>query len=333
MSLAIVPQALLDFIKKHDKFLIVGHKEPDGDCIGCQLGLALGLRKIGKTVLCFSDGPFKRNEVLKYKPYFENKITESDRENAAAIIVDCSTRERTGDIGKSLDGIPLALIDHHASGDPEGDVVFVDSEAPAAVLLVFSLLCDLDVFGGESGNDGDDTEIAEVLFLGLATDTGYFRHLDTGSGDTFTLAAKLIDMGANPKKIYAQMNGGKSLNSRSLLGTVLSKIKPFFDGRLVITSEELEETTRFGLESRDSDTFYQLVQAVDEVQAIVVIRQESVENCTVGLRSRDSVDVGKIAAALGGGGHKNAAGFLKPGKIEDVKQLVLAEFKKVFAAD
>ncbi|GHT50644.1 phosphoesterase [Spirochaetia bacterium] len=316
------PDSLVNFIKSHNNFLIVGHKEPDGDCVGSQLGLCLGLQQIGKNAKCYSAGPFARGEIVKFKTFFSDVISESDKKDSAVIVVDCSTPERTGSIGQQIDGLPLALIDHHESGDPVGDAVFVDPSSPANTLLIFELLKALNVKITD--------EISAYLFLGLATDSGFFRHLNSDSPDVFTQAAELVKAGANPKTTFAQMNGGKTLNSRALLGTVLSKIKPYFGGKLILTTEELEETQRFGMESRDSDMLYQLIQSIDGVEAIAVIRQESEANCTIGLRSKNDVDVGKIAAALGGGGHRNAAGGLKSGKINDIIPLVLAEFKKFF---
>jgi phosphoesterase RecJ-like protein len=172
-----------------------------------------------------------------------------------------------------------------------------------------------------------------MLFLGLATDTGFFRHIDSGGAETFRIAGELIAYGADPKKTFALMSGGKSLNSRRLMGTILSKAEPLFGGKLVLSTEELEETNRFCGESRDSDMLYQLIQSVEGVEAIAIIRQESEENCAIGLRSRDSVDVGKIAAKLGGGGHKNASGILKQGKIAQIKPVLIAEFAKVFGSE
>ncbi|GMO45279.1 MAG: bifunctional oligoribonuclease/PAP phosphatase NrnA [Termitinemataceae bacterium] len=316
------PPDLIDFLKNHDKFLIVGHKEPDGDCISSQLALCLGLQSLGKTALTYSDGPFKRSEINKYKDDFPAVIAASDKKGAAAIVVDCSTPERTGGIGPQIEGLPLAIIDHHQRGEHVGDAVFVDADSPATALLIFEVLKALNV--------KIDAHIAGILFLGLSTDSGFFRHLDGGSADVFIQASDLIKLGANPKATFEQMNGGKSVNSRALLGTILCKIKPYFGGRLILTTEELEESEHYGRESRDSDALYQLIQSIEGVEAIAVIRQESAENCTIGLRSKNAVDVGKIAADLGGGGHKNAAGGLVSGKIQDIQPIVLSEFEKIF---
>ncbi|GHU41700.1 phosphoesterase [Spirochaetia bacterium] len=318
------PAALLDFINKYKKFILLGHKEPDGDCVGSQLALASLLRGLGCTVLCCSDGPFKRTEILPYKDQFSSVITENDKKDAAAIIVDCSMPERTGKIGESITGMPLALIDHHAVGDHCGDINYVDGNSPATTILIYKIFRALNI--KPSKNE------VELLFFGLCTDTGFFKHLDDSSAEIFQIASELIKAGASPKTTFALMNGGKTLNSRLLLGTILSKAKSYFNGKLIFSTEEYEESVCFGMESRDSDMLYQLLQSVDGVEAVAIIRQETPDDCTVGLRSRDWVDVAKIAGSLGGGGHKNAAGILKKGiKISELQPVILAEFKKIFS--
>jgi phosphoesterase RecJ-like protein len=173
-------------------------------------------------------------------------------------------------------------------------------------------------------------EEADLLLFGLCTDTGYFRHADSHSADTFEAAAALVHAGASPKKVFAAMHGGKSLDSRYLLAIILSRAEPYFGGRLIVSTEEYEDTQRYGLEGRDSDALYQLLQSVAGVEAIAIIRQEKPDNCTVGLRSLDKVDVAAIARSLGGGGHKNAAGLSINGIIPEIKTKILAEFEKIW---
>jgi phosphoesterase RecJ-like protein len=326
------PPALIDFIRRYDTFFVVGHKEPDADCVGSQLALSSLLARLSKKSFLCSAGPFKRHEILGYKERYLTeaetirariKAVRDDGQAPAVIITDCSSPERTGDIESSYEGLPLAVIDHHAVGKVHGDVRYVDSEAPASVALIFSL------FG--AFKLPLTREEAEMLFLGLCTDTGFFRHVDTGGAATFELASTLIGAGANPKKTFSTINGGKSLASRQLLGLVLNRASAWFDGRLLLSTEELEETEKYGLESRDSDTLYQLLMSVEGVEAAVVLRQESKEKCAVGLRSVDKIDVANIAGFFGGGGHRNAAGFLVKGTINELKEQLLKEFEKVFA--
>ncbi|WP_251106209.1 DHH family phosphoesterase [Breznakiella homolactica] len=300
---------------------MAGHKEPDGDCVGSQLVLCSLLERLGKTAVPCSSGPFKRIEIQQYESRFKPFPSEADRENARVIICDCSSPERTGDLGPYLEGLPSAVIDHHASANPAGDAVFLDTSAPSVTAMVLAVI---EAFGLKPTG-----EEAELLLFGLCTDTGFFRHVDEKGAETFRAAARMIDAGASPKKAFLAMNGGKSLDSRILMGLVLSRAEPLFGGKLILTTEEYDETQRFGLQGRDSDTLYQLLQSVAGVEAIAVIRQETPENCTVGLRSRDAVDVSKIAQAFGGGGHKNAAGLSAAGTIADVRSRLIEEFRRV----
>jgi phosphoesterase RecJ-like protein len=170
---------------------------------------------------------------------------------------------------------------------------------------------------------------AELLFFGLCTDTGFFRHVDDQGGAVFEYAARMVRAGASPKAAFQAINGGKSLDSRILLGLILARSTAYFEEKLILSYELLDDTERYGLQGRDSDNLYQLLQSVVGAEAVAIIRQETPDNCTVGLRSREKVDVSAIAAQFGGGGHKQASGFSFPGTIEPIRQQLLCAFKEV----
>jgi phosphoesterase RecJ-like protein len=236
------------------------------------------------------------------------------------IIMDCSSRDRVGDI--PLEGMPLASVDHHMAEKPQGEVVFLDPAAPSVTFMTLQIFEALDLV--------PTAEEAELLFFGLCTDTGFFRHLDAGAEECFKSAAKLAAAGASPKKIFNAINGGKSFNSRILMGTVLAKTRSYYGGRLLLSSETLEESKQFGLESRDSDMIYQLLQSIEGVEAMVLIRQETPEECTMGLRSRDRINVAEIAQQFGGGGHKNAAGAKTEATIAILEEKLVEAFGPCF---
>ncbi|MDR0998869.1 MAG: bifunctional oligoribonuclease/PAP phosphatase NrnA [Treponema sp.] len=322
-----VPANLISFIQEGSKFLVAGHEEPDGDCVGSQLALVSALRRLGKEALPCSAGPFKRTEVLVYASQFVTLPGEKERENARVIIVDCGAVDRTGSLEPLLRACPLGIVDHHAVGtlppDNRNNPVFLDPNAPSTTFMVLELI--------EALGLSPTVEEANLLLFGLCTDTGFFRHLDERGAEAFARAARLIRAGGNPKQIFNTLTGGKSFNSRVLLGIQLSRAEEYFGGKLIYTCEKYEETRRFGLEGRDSDSLYQLLLSVAGAEAVVIIRQESPEKCTVGLRSRDKVNVALVAADFGGGGHRNAAGFIREGTvIEELKPKLIAAFEKIF---
>ncbi|MDR2446622.1 MAG: bifunctional oligoribonuclease/PAP phosphatase NrnA [Treponema sp.] len=321
-----VPQELLDFIKNHKKFIIAGHKDPDGDCVGSQLAMASMLKRLGKEVVVCSSGPFKRSEISVYQDRFADVVREEDRLDAVVVIMDCSAANRTGDLEECIKGLPTAVVDHHERGDrrvgSQENPAFIDPSAPSVTFLTLALIEALGLAPTE--------EEAKLLFFGLCTDTGFFRHVDSTGYETFAYASRLIKAGANPKETFRLINGGKSFASRRFLGVLLAGSRQYFDGKLILATEEYHEFQRFGPECRDSDALYRLLQAVDGVEVVMLIRQETPGSCSVGLRSQDRIDVSVIAAAFGGGGHKNAAGVSMAGTVETVCPQLLGIFEKIF---
>ncbi|MDR0587143.1 MAG: bifunctional oligoribonuclease/PAP phosphatase NrnA [Treponema sp.] len=315
-----VPPVLLRFIQEGQSFVVVGHKEPDGDCVGSQLVIASVLNRLGKKALPCSAGPFKRPEVKSFEGRFFPFPVDIPRERIRVIVMDCSSLDRVGDL--PLGGLPLASVDHHASASPSGEAVYLDAKAPSVTYMVLNIIAALGL--------SPTPEEAELLLFGLCTDTGFFRHVDETGPETFDAVSKLVRAGASPKRVFAVINGGKSLESRILTGLVLSRTRAFFGGKLLLSFEEYEDVLRYGGESRDSDTIYQLLMSVEGAEAAVLVRQEKPENCTIGLRSRDRIDVASIASSFGGGGHKNAAGASIDGKIAAIEQKLLDAFAPVF---
>lgn len=315
------PEALLDFLREGSRFIVAGHKEPDGDCVGSQLALTSLLRRMGKEAVACSSGPFKRPEVVPYEARFLKEAPEGYGPEARVLLLDCSAASRAGDLEGALEGFPRAVIDHHASAADPGESSYLDPGAPSVTYLILQLM---DALGIEP-----DVEEAQLLLFGLCTDTGYFRHIDAGRPQALEAGARLVDAGADPKAVFQAMYGGKSLGSRILMGRILSRVESLFEGKLLLSYETQEDTETFGLQGRDSDMLYQLLQSVAGVQAVVLIRQETADNCTVGLRSTAAVDVAAVAARFGGGGHKQAAGLSAPGSIQGLRERLVAVFSEI----
>ncbi|MDR0447368.1 MAG: bifunctional oligoribonuclease/PAP phosphatase NrnA [Treponema sp.] len=314
-----VPQELINFIHNGKKFVVLGHEEPDGDCVGSQLAICSLLKRLGKEAFPCSAGPFNRNEVKSYERYFYP--WPECREELRVLIMDCSNRERIGDF--PIEGLPVAAVDHHSGGNLWGEVLYLNPQASSVAFMTEMIFTAL----GEKPT----TEEAELLLFGLCTDTGFFRHLTETGAETFNTAARLTAAGASPKKTFVSINGGRVLKSRLLMGNILAKTRSYFDGRLLLSDETIEDAEKFGMESRDSDMIYQLLQSVEGVEAMALIRQENSEECTMGLRSRDKIDVAAIAKSFGGGGHKNAAGAKVRGTVADLEKELTAAFAPWFA--
>jgi phosphoesterase RecJ-like protein len=326
LTLKKVPQSIIEFIEHHDCFYVLGHREPDGDCIGSQLALASFLRSIGKRAHTLSSGPFTRSEIIVYENKFKSIApAERNYERAAALVLDCSSMARIGAVSESMPDVPIAFIDHHAESGNPGPADYLDHSAPAVTAMVFLLM-------NAMGHTPSQEE-ATLLFFGLATDTGFFRHLDERGEDTFKIAGRLVDAGASPKKIFLDINGGKSLSSRKMLGEILLRIETYFDGKLLVSYVTVDDQQRYGMSSRDSDLLYQLMMSVAGCEVCFVVKQEAENQCTVGFRSRETVNVAEIAAQFGGGGHRLASGLSMHGSVDSVLNTLIDAFRTVFSTE
>ena len=324
-----IPQNKIDelkaFIENHNFFFIAGHKEPDGDCITSCLGIAAILEHFGKPYQLLSAGPFKRNEVMRWQNQFSDTMEfqdESERKTSGLFIADCSEIIRLGDIDGDLKGLDTFVIDHHKTSEISGELKgYVNPDAPACAFLI--QLFYEKLIGNLPSN------LAKTLFFGICTDTGFFRFLTDNSSEVFAAVSRLVADGADPRTTYREINSGKPYSTRKLLGILLNKAERYLEGRLVVTYESLEDTKKWGLEGRDSDSLYQLMLSAKGVEAVVFLRQDTETTCTGGFRSQDKIDVSLVAAKFGGGGHKNASGMSCNGRVETLIPQIVKEFARI----
>ena len=196
----------------------------------------------------------------------------------------------------------------------------IDPTAPAAACLVQDVI---EQMAGEVSQ-----EEAEFLLFGICTDTGFFRHLDNNSSGTFLRVARLVAKGARPKVIFAKMNGNKAASSRILIGKSLNRLTLHYGGRLAVTYQTKEDFLEYGLEGRDTDTLYMLMQGIKGVEALVVLKEETDGNCSIGFRSFDKIDVSIVAKKFGGGGHKQASGAYCEGTHKSLLAKIVEEFRE-----
>jgi len=297
--------------------------EPDGDCVASQLGLAAFLRRQGRHAEVFSAGPFDRPETLEFRDRFRGEVRPEDLEGRpVAVVLDCSTPERVGALAEAVAGVPTLVVDHHAAGRAFGTVRWVVPQAPATSLLVQRLI---ECFPGRP-----TAAEAQLLLFGLATDTGFFRHLEQDSGDAFAAVGRLTAAGASPRRVYQQMHGGWSLGKVRLLAQNLQRARFELGDRVLVTSQSLEDLralqgTSTPGPTRGSDEAYRLLQSVRGVEIVAFVHEEAPGRCAVGLRSNGELDVGALAAELGGGGHRRAAGYTRQGTVREVETHLLAE--------
>jgi bifunctional oligoribonuclease and PAP phosphatase NrnA len=311
------------FIARHSAFAVLGHREPDGDCVSSQLGMAALLRALGKTASLYSAGPFDRPEIAVYADSFSAVMNGTAEPGRAVIILDCSTPDRTGPLGAAIGDQPCLVIDHHSSGEHFGTARFVEPAAPSTTMLVYRLFDEAGMV--------PDAETARLLLFGLCTDTGFFRHLSVNGAETFRAVARLAEGGTSTAEVYMMVYGRRELASRKLLAEMLTRVESHWGDRLLLTWQTREDRARLAVTQRGEDEVYRLLQTVAGNVVVALIKEEQDGGFSVGLRSSSSLDVGAIAASFGGGGHKQASGFDIAGTLESVKQTVIGSFASLLS--
>ncbi|QMU99379.1 bifunctional oligoribonuclease/PAP phosphatase NrnA [Borrelia sp. A-FGy1] len=291
----------IEFIRKYNNFIIIGHKDPDFDCIGSSLALSSFLSRIGKKAIMLNEGPFNRREIIPFKDKFLSKWPDIDSSEYAVIILDCSIFDRIGDeFVFYVKYMPMLVIDHHASGDKLDVPSYIDPLAPSTTFLIEKLV-------RQFGYDVTKEE-AWYILVGFCTDTGFFRFISNSDPEPFEMIARLVSKGLNLKDIYSYIEAVKSLSSIDILRLMLNNLKSYFDGKVLITVLPFDSKKDINI-SGVNELFYTLLNNVENNEILVILKETEDGSILAGLRSRDYFDVGNLAKVFGGGGHKHASGF------------------------
>ncbi|MGX6608332.1 DHH family phosphoesterase [Micromonosporaceae bacterium Da 78-11] len=300
-----------------DDIQLICHVNPDGDALGSMLGFALGLRRLGFTRLRATfPGEFELPEPYQALPGVDLLVPEQEayREAALILIFDVAAESRLGDLVSLLPAAPrVVVLDHHASNTRFGEVNLVDPRAAATSVVADGLLSRLGV--------ALDPEIAECLYVALATDTGSFK-FDMTTPAVHELAARLIATGISPGDISRRIFDTRPFGAMKLVGEVLGRavLDPTAASGLglVWTFATLADLERHGQRPYVLDTLIDPVRSVAEADVSVVVKELADGEWAVSLRSKGGVDVSRVAVAMGGGGHRLAAGFTGYGLAGDV---------------
>jgi phosphoesterase RecJ-like protein len=315
---------VLEVIREHKTFCIVGHMRPDGDCIGSQLGLALALRNEGKKVAVWNQDAIP----LKYKFLVGDGLIEKPKAGQkfdCVIATDCASYERLGTAGDCVKQRKVLInIDHHATNPRYGDVNWVSPREPSTGELIYRLL--------KVARWPITPPIADLLFAAISTDTGSFQYPNTRPG-TFHAGAELVTRGANLAKICDEVYQSYPLSRAKLLKHVYSKFRLTDNDRIAWLWLKKKDFTRTGAESDDTEGLIDHLRAIEPVIVACVFEEIEPEMTRISLRSKsDRVNVSEICGQFGGGGHPAAAGARIPGKPLSVQRKVIAAVKRALKA-
>ncbi|MGV9819945.1 DHH family phosphoesterase [Nocardia xishanensis] len=306
---------------------ILCHVQPDADTIGSGLALALVLHRRGIPVWVSFAEPAELPASMRSLPGIEHLVPPADvpREVDLLVAVDCGSAGRLGALADRLSGAATTLVvDHHRSNTRFGAINLIDPGAESTTSLIARLL---DAWGVPI-----DPEVAHCLYAGLVTDTGSFRWVRPG---THRLAERLLATGIDGAEIARTLLDTHPFDWLPMLSRVLgtARLEPGARGGTGLAYAFVRRDDVTGVRSEEIESVIDIVRTTAEAGVAAVFKESRTIDgrWTVSLRSRDSgpgshdgVDVAEVATALGGGGHRYAAGYTTDGRPEDVVRALLA---------
>ncbi len=311
------------FVGAHPRFVIVTHVHPDGDALGSQVGLARYLGEAGREVVVVSHDPVPRAlsmidlAGLDFRVFHPASDEPLIRDAAALVLLDNSAPDRLGRLERPMlaAAARTLCIDHHPTrGTPWAENI-LDVGSCATAAMVYEL--------ARERGWRPAPNAAEALFVGLATDTGFFRFNST-SPDALRVAAELLEAGAEPARCYRHIHERNSPEYTRLLGAALAGLDLDAGGAIASVRIPLAMSERHGGRDIDTSEMTTPLLAIEGVRIAALFRELPGGRVKVSLRSKGTLDVHGLASEFGGGGHRNASGIVTEGPLEEVVRTVLA---------
>jgi phosphoesterase RecJ-like protein len=292
---------------------MLGHAHPDADVLGTLLALGLSLENRGWAVVY--GGPHPVPAALDFLPGIERYGVLAAVEGTfdVAVLTDCPNPDRTEGLLDRVRRVARHVIniDHHPDNRRYGHVNWVDPEAAATGELVYKLLVALGW--------PISAPVAMNLFTAIHTDTGSFRYSNV-TPETFRISAALVASGADPARVSSALYERRERNSLRWLGEVLARVRVSDDGRVAWVALPPGLVPESFIEAEDLVNYPRSVESV----RVACLFRERDGRVKVSLRGKGDVEVNRIAARFGGGGHRNAAGCTVAGSLDEVRSAVLA---------
>jgi phosphoesterase RecJ-like protein len=297
----------VEALRQAEKLLLTTHENPDGDALGSLLATHWILEQLGKDSLMYM-APDEFPLPWEYRDLtFEGLVgaPPADVSERVVVFLDCGNIDRMPVDFLRRQDVELVNIDHHHDNTRFGSVNLVDPGASCTAEIVWRLAKEL---GAEI-----TPRIADALYVALVTDTGKFMYENTTS-DAHRMAAELIEVGVDPHNVYRRLFEDLPFRRLQLLQRALASVHRYDEGALTIghlVRSDFEET---GALETDAEGIVDHMRAVEGTAVAVLVREllgnDREGKRKVSLRATDGrVDVSRIARRMGGGGHRQAAGF------------------------
>ena len=309
-------------LREHQCFAVFSHVRPDGDALGSQLALGLSLKKLGKDVRIWNeDGMLEKYSFLPDAELLTRPPAEPEDVDVI-VALDTAIQNRLGTALPAVRESKLCInIDHHPSNPGYGDLVYIDSKAPATGQILFELMTNQKL--------PIDPAIAENLYVAISTDTGSFQYPNT-TARTFEIAAELVRAGVDVGRVSQITYENYPRRRVELLRDLLGTMRFDANDRVASFSLSLATAKKLGVLPEDNEGLIDHLRAIRGVIVAVFFEELADGKVRVSMRSKsDNVNVCAICEKFGGGGHVLAAGARVKGILAEVEKKILEEVRNV----
>ena len=293
----------------HDNFVILTHRRPDGDTIGCASALCLGLRQLGKTAFVLTNEQF----TPRFNPFLDGLVCETLPADAAVISTDIASEGLLSFDAVRMGLTPVCAVDHHGSNSLACPKL-VEADKAACGEIVHAILQELGV--------SMTKRIAECLYVAISTDTGCFKFSNT-SANTHRTAAALIEAGADVYPINKLFFDTKSFARLQLEARLTGSVELYANGTVGICTLPKAWLTQLHISEDDIDSISGFARSIEGVEIGIMIREVEGGMGKISLRTSPNYDAAALCRELGGGGHAAAAGCSVAGGIDAAKAAIL----------
>lgn len=311
---------IINVLKSSSNIAVACHVSMDGDSVGCVLGLTYGLRSIGKNVKILSKEDVPDNlRFLTGTDEINQKNSVPDEDVDCLVVLDCGNVERiNADLNFESRKYIVINIDHHLSNDVYGNYNYVNSNAAAAGEIVYQLLMMMGI--------NITKPVAEALYTAIITDTGMFKYSSTTS-ITHSIAGYLINCGIDFSEIYRKIYENKKFERIKFYGGIIDNIRLECNGKLAIIKITDDLLDKYHASDKDTSDVLPFASQIDSVDVTLLIKEHK-NGVKVSLRSKNIVDVRKVAEIFGGGGHTRASGITMDKNIDEAEKAIVDELEK-----
>ncbi len=305
--------------------LLIAHTNPDGDALGCIVGLQTMLKSAGrKSVAAVYANPSQHQRSLTGVSDIHVLSSKSDplleKVDGVVVMDTCAIAQLTpvADWLKA-ERVPRIVLDHHSTRDLPADLHLVDTSASSATLMLYRW--------ARSAGWEISKAAARSIFEGLATDTGWFRFSNT-SAEALRTAADLMELGVDLDETNQRIYNQDPASLLRFSAQALSGLELHDDDSIALlcVTEQMTRDAKVTPDDTGHVVNYPLSVATVGVSGLLVDWGNGVTKCS--FRSKGGVDVAKLAASFGGGGHVRAAGARIEAPLDDAKSQVLACIRK-----